>query len=105
VGRRPAGLPLAPLPASIDQAPELQDVDPSSEFVPGEITGEIADGRAGGGRQVALALNGRIAATGLTFSLEGSTAESFELIVPESAFGSGANEARIFEISAPRRRR
>ena len=37
-------------------------------------------------------------ATGRTFSLEGYTAESFEVIVPERAFRSGAMEARAFEI-------
>jgi hypothetical protein len=98
VGRRAAGLPLAPLPAVIDQAADLGDVDPSSAFVPGEITGQVENGRPGGGRPVALVMNGRIAATGLTFSLEGSTAESFELIVPESVFRRGPNDARVVEL-------
>ena len=86
--------------ARIDQAEDLREVDPGSRFVPGQITGELPDGRPGGGRQVALALNGKIAATGWTFSLEGSPRESFELMVPESAFGHGPNHARLFEIVA-----
>jgi hypothetical protein len=68
--------------------------------VPGEITGQIPGGDEGGGRRIALVLNGTIVATGLTFSLEGSPAESFELIVPERAFRRGRNDARIFEIVA-----
>ena len=53
----------------------------------------------GGGRVVALAVNGTIAATGRTFSLEGTpNVENFELMVPESAFRPGANGARVFEI-------
>jgi hypothetical protein len=100
VGRRAATLPrvAGPRTARIDQAADLRRVDPASHFVPGEITGEVPGGRAGGGRPIALAINGTIAATGRTFSLEGSTAESFELIVPERAFRRGGNEARVFEI-------
>jgi Sulfatase len=98
VGRRAASLPFAPVPAVVDQAADLADVDPSGAFVPGEITGAIFNGRPGGGRPIALVLNGRVAATGFTFSLEGSHAESFELIVPESSFRRGANQARVLEI-------
>ena len=37
-------------------------------------------------------MNGTIAATGRTFSLEGTpNVENFELMVPESAFRPGAN--------------
>ena len=56
----------------IHQAAELRHVDPSSGFVPGEITGEIPNGRPGGGRPIAVVVNGTIAATGRTFSLAGS---------------------------------
>jgi hypothetical protein len=73
-------------------------VKPASTFVPGEITGEIPAGRPGGGRPIALVVNGTIAATGWSFSLEGSQAESFEMIVPERAFRRGHNDARVFEI-------
>jgi hypothetical protein len=100
IGRRAASLARVPGPATthIDQAGDLEHVEPGSNFVPGEITGEIPAGRPGGGRPIALVLNGTIAATGLTFSLEGAAAESFELIVPERAFRRGRNDARIFEI-------
>ena len=102
IGRRAASLPrLAGQPtARLDQAPDLRHVDPESGFVPGELTGEVPGGREGGGRPIALVLNGRIAATGRTFSLEGSSAESFEVIVPESAFRRGPNAASVFEIVA-----
>jgi hypothetical protein len=104
VGRRVADARiLRPLAghasARFDQAGDLDDVDPASRFVPGEITGVIPHGRPGGGRAVALALNGKIAATGRTFSLAGSPrVEHFEMIVPESSFHPGANEARLFEL-------
>ena len=105
IGRRAASAAAAGRAADrptarIDQAPDLRNVDPESGFVPGEITGQIPGGDEGGGRRIALVLNGTIVATGLTFSLEGTPAESFELIVPERAFRRGRNEARVFEIVA-----
>jgi hypothetical protein len=100
VGRRAASVPRVPGTATavIHQAADLAQVDPSSNFVPGEITGEIPDGRAGGGRPIAMVVNGTIAATGRTFSLAGSQVENFEAIVPERTFQRGANRARVFEI-------
>jgi hypothetical protein len=100
LGRRAASLPRVrgSATALIHQAKDLAQVDPASGFVPGEITGELPDGRPGGGRPIAVAVNGKIAATGWTFSLEGSKAENFELIVPERTFHPGVNEARVYEI-------
>jgi hypothetical protein len=100
VGRRAAQLPHLPGvgTAQIDQAAELEQVDPSSGFVPGQITGQIPYGTAGGGRPIALVLNGRVAAVGETFSLAGSATESFEVIVPERAFRRGPNEAHVYEV-------
>jgi hypothetical protein len=100
VGRAVAALPSlgGSHAATFHQSEELRRVDPASGFVPGELTGELPNGRPGGGRPIALALDGTIAATGRTFSLEGSRDENFELIVPERAFRRGAMEARVFEI-------
>jgi hypothetical protein len=100
VGRRAGSLPRVPgsSTAVIHQAADLAQVDPSSSVVPGEITGEIPDGRPGGGRPIAVVVNGTIAATGRTFSLAGSQVENFEAIVPERTFQRGANRARVFEI-------
>jgi hypothetical protein len=100
VGRRIATIPQVPGvgSAQIHQAAELRQVDPASGFVPGQITGQVVYGRPGGGRAMAVAVNGRVAATGRTFSLAGSSAETFEVIVPERAFHRGANEASVYEI-------
>ena len=106
VGRATAALPRVGgvAAATFHQAEELLQVDPSSGFVPGEITGEIPNGRTGGGRPIALALDGTIVAVGRTFSMEGSAAENFEMIVPEAAFRRGAMEPRVFEIVTRRGR-
>jgi hypothetical protein len=106
VGQRVADLPLVSATgsrprATVDQAADLRVVDPDSGFIPGQITGTIEPGRAGGGRQIALAVNGTIAATGRTFSLDDTPrTEHLEAIVPESAFRPGANSVRLFEIVA-----
>ena len=106
VGQATADLPRVGgvAAAIVHQAEELRDVDPTSGFVPGEITGEIPGGPPGGGRPVALALDGTIVAVGRTFSLADSTAENFEMIVPEAAFRRGAMKARVFEIVSGRGR-
>ena len=100
IGRRAASLPRVrgQATAVIHQAQDLAHVDPTSGFVPGEITGELPNGRPGGGRPIALVIDGTVAAVGWTFSLEGSSVENFELIVPERTFHRGAHRARVFEI-------
>lgn len=100
IGRRVATLPRlrGRTTAVIHQAAELSHVDPASGFVPGEITGEVPNGLPGGGRPIALVVDGTIAAVGWTFSLEGSLVENFEAIVPERTFHRGASKASVFEI-------
>jgi hypothetical protein len=100
VGRRAASLLRVPgrATALIHQAADLRHVDPASGFLPGEITGEVPNGRTGGGRPIALVVDGTIAAVGWTFSLEGSRVENFEVMVPERTFHPGAHELRVFEI-------
>ena len=40
-------------------------------------------------------VNGRVAATGRTFTLEGHDAEEFSLLVPERAFRRGRNRVDV----------
>jgi sulfatase-like protein len=82
----------------IDQAQKLRRVDPASGFVPAELTATIPHGRPGGGRPVAVAVNGRIAAVGSTFSLAGTRPECLAVVIPGWALRRGANEARAFAI-------
>jgi hypothetical protein len=84
--------------ARVDQAPQLLDVDPGSGFVPAELTGTLPHGRPRGGRAVAIAVNGRVEAVGRTFSLAGSSAESFAAMVPGRALRPGANDVRVYEV-------
>jgi Sulfatase len=70
-------------------------VDPGSGFMPTHVTGAIRDGRSGGGRVVAVAVNGRIVATGLTFTLEGADEEQYSVMIPERSLRSGRNSIRV----------
>lgn len=70
-------------------------VDPGSGFVPSHVVGTIPDGRRGGGRTVAVAVNGRIEATGTTFTLEGSDAEQYSVMVPERSLRPGRNRVEV----------
>lgn len=73
-------------------------VDPASAFIPAHVAGTIPDGPRGGGRTVAVAVNGRVEATGRTFTLEGSDEEQYSLIVPERAFRTGQNRVELLLV-------
>ena len=78
------------------------EVDPASGFVPTHVAGTIADGRRGGGRTVAVAVNGRVAATGLTFTLDGAEDEQYSVLVPEHALRRGHNRVEVLLGSGDR---
>jgi hypothetical protein len=70
-------------------------VDFGSGFVPAHVAGTIPGGRPGGGRTVAVAVNGRVVATGVTFTLAGADEEQYSVIVPERAFREGRNRVEL----------
>lgn len=100
VGQRPSALPRLPgrQTARLHQVRRLRDVRPASGVVPGELTGWVPNGRPGGGRAIAVAVNGTIVAMGRTFSMRGRRVENFEVMVPERTFLPGPNEVRVFEV-------
>jgi hypothetical protein len=98
IGNRPSALPILPAGserAVILGAAKYRDVRPGSGIVPGHLVGRIDGGVPGGGRVIAVALNGRIAATGRTFTLEGTQGEQFSLLIPEARFQSGLNRVAL----------
>jgi hypothetical protein len=97
VGRRVARLDVRPAgeSAHVVDADEYDEVAPASGFVPAHVVGRIEAGRLGGGRVVAAALNGTIAATGRTFTLAGDDDEQFSLLLPERDFRAGANRLQL----------
>jgi hypothetical protein len=70
--------------------------------MPAHVLGTIKGGTRGGGRQVAIAVNGRIEATGLTFTLEGSDDEQFSAMVPERALRRGRNRVEVLLVDGDR---
>jgi hypothetical protein len=68
--------------------------DPEAPVLPTRIAGEIDGAR--GGEDVAIAVNGRIAAVTRTFSFAGETLIS--ALLPESAFRPGANQVRLYLV-------
>jgi hypothetical protein len=76
------------------------NVNPDSDYVPTHPVGRI-DGGGSGGRDIAVALGGRVAAVGNTFTLaEGEPGELFSVMVPESALRRGRNRIDVFEVGA-----
>ena len=79
------------LGVDLDGSALLEAVDPASSLVPSYVTGRIAGGEAG--RDLAVAVNGRIVATGRTYDSFGET--RFAALVPESSLQAGANDVQV----------
>jgi hypothetical protein len=101
VGQASAGLaaPARPgLRARIEGAARYRAVRRSSGLVPAHVTGELIGGRRGQERDIAVAVNGTIEATGRSFHLRGDSREHFAVMVPEAALVEGRNTVEVFEI-------
>lgn len=99
VGRSPASLAVSPsgsLAVKIDGATLLDAVDKGSGFVPSFIEGSVKG--TSGTTDLAVALNGTIAAVTKTFDQHGQT--RFSVLVPEEAFRRGRNAVEVFSVEA-----
>ncbi len=96
VGRRTADLPRSPSPGSVelDGAALLNAVDAASDLTPTYVTGRV-NGLGSGTHDLAVAVNGRIAATTSSFQAGG---ERFAALVPEEALHAGRNAVEIFAL-------
>jgi hypothetical protein len=74
-----------------------RDVRLDRHRIPAHVTGWIDGGRPGG-RDLAIAVNGRVAATARSFAPIGKTGISLSALVPESSFRQGPNDVRVFEV-------
>lgn len=103
IGRRPADLSMSAAGgerAEIIGAASYRRVEPESGVVPAHLVGRILGGRSGGGRVIAVAVNGRVAATGRTFTLEGGSGEQFSLLIPERDLRAGSNRLEVLLVEA-----
>ena len=80
------------------EAEGLRGYDPSRQVIPTWIAGEIGGGGAGASRDVAMALNGRIVATGRSFHLLEQAAERFSLLYSRRHLRRGANTLALYEV-------
>ena len=68
-----------------------------SGVVPAQIAGLLERG-SGSPRDLAVAVNGTIAAVGRSFRLAGRASESFAFMVPEHALRDGHNTIEVYEV-------
>ena len=98
IGRRVAGARRAEggPRATVDGAAELADVDPAGAVVPALVSGSVT----GLGRDavVAIAVNGRVAATTRTFA-DGDRL-AYAAMVPPSALRAGRNAVTVLQVAA-----
>ena len=92
--RRPRGVR-----ATISLSPSFARVRRTSGVVPCQIAGRIRDSGAERERDLAIAVNGRIEAVGRSFHLEGESAESYAVMVPENALREGRNKVEVLEVT------
>jgi Sulfatase len=81
----------------LDDEEQFQDVRTASPFVPAHIVGEIQDDALPAGAPLAVAVNGRVAAT--TSSFERNGRRRFAVLVPEQSFRDGPNTVKVFSIT------
>jgi len=102
--RRLVGLaaPSAPpgrLRARFAEPQRWSRVRPRARVVPVQVAGVVEGGSRGATRAVAVAVNGRIEATGQTFHLRsGDRSESFSLMIPRQSLRRGQNRIRLVEV-------
>ena len=77
---------------------KLGGIDPKADEVPTLAAGWLERGSLAGGRDIALAVNGRVAAVGRSFHLAGRNAEWFALNVPPSALRKGRNTMALYAV-------
>ena len=94
---RPASAAGDRLDVDLVYAADYEDVDAASPYLPNHVVGQVRS-EGDTGREIAVAVNGRIAAVGSTFELaEGDEGELVSVMVPPSAFRGGRNRVEVFE--------
>jgi hypothetical protein len=89
--------------AALNSGGPLRAVRFSSPFVPAYVTGRLTRPGAHPPGAVALAVDGRIAATSPTYHVHRGGPLYFGALVPESALREGSNDVRVFSVSGPTR--
>ncbi|HKP21579.1 MAG TPA: sulfatase-like hydrolase/transferase [Thermoleophilaceae bacterium] len=99
IGQRVADLRAASgVRATLSLARSFRQVRPAGGVVPCQIAGRIRGSSRAAERDIAIAVNGRIAAVGRSFHLRGEKVESYSVMVPEDALREGRNTVEVLEV-------
>ncbi len=104
LGRAVAELPVAAPGAArggFYEAELVHRVDHRARLVPVKLAGFVT-GPGGPGRDVVIAVNGRVQGGGRTFALGPRRPENFSVLVPEEALRDGDNDVRVYEVRGRR---
>ena len=85
--------------ATLSLAYSFRRVRRASGIVPCQIAGRIRGSGASRERDLAVAVNGRIAAVGRSFHLRGEKVESYSVMVPASSLREGRNSIEVLEVA------
>ena len=98
LGKSPTEAGLRPLDVDFAYGADYENVDPDSPFIPAHVVGEVQGG-GDGGRDIAVAVNGKIVGVGETFTRAvGDAGELVSVVVPPESFKSGANDVRVYLV-------
>jgi Sulfatase len=98
LGKSASAAGLQPLDVDFAYGADYKNVDPSSPFIPTHVVGQVQGG-GDGGRDVAVAVNGKIVGVGETFTLAaGDAGELVSVLVPPESFKAGANDVRVYLV-------
>jgi hypothetical protein len=101
LGRRVSALPVRlaeDISAELANASLVRNVARGDQLFPTRVTGRLQGVPFGEHRDVAVAVNGRISATGRSFDLWWKGREYFSMMVPERALREGRNLIDLFEV-------
>jgi hypothetical protein len=88
---------LRPLPVTLDAPGPVRTVDLEADSLPVEVAG-VVHGASRRQRPIAVAVNGRVAATGYTTLAQGQ--ESFTVLIPPDALRNGRNRVKVLSLPA-----
>ena len=81
---------------SIDRESDLENVRKSSGYVPAQILGRIAWGSLRSAENLAIAINGRVAATTRPYAYRGTT--ELSTMIDENVLHDGRNSIDVFAV-------
>ena len=96
IGKSPEQEGLQPLDVDLVYKDDYENVDTKAPFVPSFVVGKVKGGGEAG-RDVAVAVNGKIVGVGETFTLAvGDSGELVAVMVPPESFKRGSNDVRVY---------